>query len=768
MNPPNTETLVEAYFGHVDWEAQRERAENTSEAVRTLADKLLTTRDELGSKELTALYNLAQHQNSYGREKKREAVDQFDISSGVRETIHDCIDGPIGIVGSGTYTVDVDGEEELVTEFLNEFVYRVLNKDLDLILEKFASDDVSGIQAGIISTLAYALYPTEFPLANSPAREGLADYFGYEVSDQLTDYPDTVEAFRTVRDEYGFASDFRHLDYFFQWAAANPTGNPDDPGMADVTHERADAYWVNQNDEQEMDEYYLRAPDDDYYTHRADRLTEDNLVFHNFNGELCAISRATGDIRATYDDDEDYEITHLETHQIEPTVSKDDVVTALDHDPFRLDDYYPVSSNGKLNQGYLFELSDEAANWLLGELGIKNPEWKGPDGPRPPERSDSGEPPDNAEETEDTDSDDPLPVPDSPPPRHEEITRQLNTTGQVVLSGPPGTGKTHTATRSARSWVDDHTDGEPSAEQVRTVTFHPAFAYEDFLEGLTAKTTDDGDVVYDEEPGHFYEIAKSAREAYDPTADTNPPYVLVVDEINRGDLPQILGEAITLLEPGKRGEHEIDLAHSGKSFTLPPNLYLIGTMNTADQSIGLVDAALRRRFRFLRFPPEPERVAEIELDDDADGADAVLDDPEATSHERLVAASVSALGALNERICTDASRLERGQQLGHTALLGHDTPQDVADAWRFQLLPQLAEYYYGQMESLRRELFDGAGDSALFDWEHGTVGDFDPETLYDALCDLADADAVGFEAGPGDGEPGDAVDGEAATTASDE
>jgi GTPase subunit of restriction endonuclease len=335
-----------------------------------------------------------------------------------------------------------------------------------------------------------------------------------------------------------------------------------------------------------------------------------------------------------------------------------------------------------------------------------------------------------------------------------------------VLSGPPGTGKTHTATRAARSWVDDHTDGEPSAEQVRTVTFHPAFAYEDFLEGLTAETTDDGDVVYDEEPGHLYEIAEDAREAYDPTADTNPPYVLVVDEINRGDLPQILGEAITLLEPGERGDHEIDLAHSGDSFTLPPNLYLIGTMNTADQSIGLVDAALRRRFRFLRFPPEPERVAEIELDD-ADGASAVLDDPAASQHERLVAASVLALSELNDRIRTEASRLERGQQLGHTALLGHDAPRDVADAWRFQLLPQLAEYYYGQTESLRRELFDG-GDSPLFDWEHGTVGEFDPQTLYDALCDLADADAVEFDAGAGDGEPDDAVDGEATTTASDE
>jgi hypothetical protein len=180
MNSPDTETLVEAYFEHADWEAEQERAENTSDAVRELLVALLDRHDpirdeEIGSEELTALYNLAQHQNIYGREKKRKAVDQFDIDSEAREAIYDCIDGRIGIVGKGTYTVDVDGDEETVTNFLDEFIHAASAEDRYDVVEEFAARGISGVQAGIFSTLAYVLFPEEYPIANKPAREGLAD-----------------------------------------------------------------------------------------------------------------------------------------------------------------------------------------------------------------------------------------------------------------------------------------------------------------------------------------------------------------------------------------------------------------------------------------------------------------------------------------------------------------------------------------------------------------------------------------------------------------
>ena len=361
VNPPDTETLVEAYFEHADWEAEQERAANTSKAVQTLTQEFLASRKIFDSKELTALYNLAQHQNSYGREKKREAVNKFDIASEAHETIHDCIDGRIGIVGSGTYTVDVDGDERVLTEFFSEFVRAGSSRGRYRVLQEFSDRDISGIQAGIISTFAYALFPEEYPIANSPAREGLADYFGHEVSDQLSNYPDTAKTFRTVREEYGFAEDFRHLDYFFQWAAANPTGDPGDPKVSDVTNERADVYWVNQSSEEELDGCFLYALDDDHYTHRLDRLTDGDLVFHNFKGKIQAISRATATVQATRTANAAHPIAAITTYQINKSDRLEPATTSLAYDASRPSTYYPVDTDGALHQGCLFDLSDAAA-----------------------------------------------------------------------------------------------------------------------------------------------------------------------------------------------------------------------------------------------------------------------------------------------------------------------------------------------------------------------------------------------------------------------
>ncbi|MEZ3145785.1 McrB family protein [Halobaculum sp. MBLA0143] len=809
MSVPDTDELVEAYFEHADWEHERERAENTSEAVRTLAEALVETREEIGSEELTVLYNLVQHENTFGREEKREAVEQFDLDDETRDRIFTCFDGPIGIVGSGTNTVNVDGGEEAVTEFLRDFVRAASTEGRIEAVEKFARRDVSGVQAGIVSPIVYAMAPEEFPIANSPAREGMEKYFGRGVSSQLSGYVrpgdgsrvhpsssyesfiseiesderygDSTE-FHFVRKDYDFDDNYRHLDYFFQWAPENPTGDPADPVVPDVTRERADTYWVTQSNEHEFENGYLRAKHDGRATHRATRLAEGDLIFHNFDGEICAVSQATGNLRITQDDGTDYEIARVRTHRLDTPVSKDEILAALDHEPFRPDKHYPVNSNGNLNQGYLFELSRPAANWLLAELGVEDPDWETFEWPPSGVDTDGTDP----NGSTDDDATDTISIPDSPPARHEEIARQLDATGQVVLTGPPGTGKTHTATTFARWWVDDRTD-EPTEEQVRTVTFHPAFAYEDFLEGLTATTVDDDGnepgadaeadanagatgVTYEIEPGLLREVAEDARAAYDEAVGDDsdpsdaPPYVLVIDEINRGDLPQVLGEAITLLEPGERDRHEVSLAHSGDSFSLPPNLYLIGTMNTADQSIALVDAALRRRFRFLRVSPEPERVLALELggdEGDVQTPSAVVTDESASDRDRLLAASVAALAALNERIRRDAARLERGQQLGHTALLGHDDACAVADAWQFELLPQLAEYYYGQTDALRRELFEDGGTD-LFDWGHGVPVDLDLETLYESLCEIGGTD--GDDAVPLDTSVGDGTAAGGATT----
>lgn len=325
------------------------------------------------------------------------------------------------------------------------------------------------------------------------------------------------------------------------------------------------------------------------------------------------------------------------------------------------------------------------------------------------------------------------------PDRGDDIARQLDAVGQMVFYGPPGTGKTYTAEQFARWWLNDQDGIEPTKAQLETVTFHPSFTYEDFIEGLSVDTEGDN-VTYEEQPGVFLDFASKARHVYDASGeDENAPrYVMIIDEINRGNLAQIFGEMITALEKDKRygeeNEVSISLAHSGEKFSIPPNLYLIGTMNTADRSIALVDAALRRRFRFLSFPPNLEEVRDHHGFDNSDQIESAATSASNSNH--LIAQSLVAVRVLNNRI-REQGDLGRGKQIGHSFFYGLDNERDVVDMWRFEILPLLEEYLFGQYERIRESLFSGHGDQ-LFDWEHQQIKAFDQAALENALGTLID------------------------------
>lgn len=335
--------------------------------------------------------------------------------------------------------------------------------------------------------------------------------------------------------------------------------------------------------------------------------------------------------------------------------------------------------------------------------------------------------------------------PERPPdPVAETVARQLDQEQQVVFYGPPGTGKTYEAKRFAEWWVHEQSDSPPRDEQVESVTFHPSFAYEDFIEGLTAEATDAGDVEYQVEDGILKRVAENARQARQRAdgsddADEAPPYVLVIDEINRGNLAQIFGETITLLEADKRGSYEVSLAHSDESFTLPPNLYIIGTMNTADRSIALVDAALRRRFRFLPFEPDYGSLREHHGFDGHAGLVETVTAGE-DGFRTLLGLSILAVEQLNERI-VDAPDLSKGQQIGHSYLWDAESVLDIVDAWQYDVLPLLEEYYFGQFDRIRRQLFDGTGEE-LVDWEHERIRTFDDEDLAAFLESFVDIEGA--------------------------
>lgn len=179
----------------------------------------------------------------------------------------------------------------------------------------------------------------------------------------------------------------------------------------------------------------------------------------------------------------------------------------------------------------------------------------------------------------------------------------------VILQGAPGVGKTYIA-QQIKDYFDN---GDPSRSVF--VTFHQSMDYEDFVEGIHARTTEDRNIVYSTEDGIFKRICSEA------TKRPNEEFLLIIDEINRGNISKIFGELISLIEKDKRDLGDCPLhttmPYSGESFIVPSNLYILGTMNTTDRSVGSIDYALRRRFSFRTVKTTEETLRTVMANDEA-------------------------------------------------------------------------------------------------------------------------------------------------------
>lgn len=303
---------------------------------------------------------------------------------------------------------------------------------------------------------------------------------------------------------------------------------------------------------------------------------------------------------------------------------------------------------------------------------------------------------------------------------HDEKSGKINSDFPLnqILFGPPGTGKTYNTVNMALDIVCPLAGGlkweTKSREEARRkyqeilpggrivfVTFHQSMSYEDFIEGIKPKT-ESGEITYEVKNGIFKELCAKAKE------DKSQNYVIIIDEINRGNVANIFGELISLIEDDKRcGASEelcAELPYSHDIFSVPKNVYIIGTMNTADRSVEALDSALRRRFTFKEMMPKSELVPE----------------------ENKVR---SIFKIINQRI---EVLKDREHQIGHSYFMGVNSEEGLKAVIYDKIIPLLQEYFYGDYEKIQLVLGEGfvKKDSASVKFAGDKSGDFEVSEVY--------------------------------------
>ncbi|HEY9650503.1 MAG TPA: AAA family ATPase, partial [Coleofasciculaceae cyanobacterium] len=240
--------------------------------------------------------------------------------------------------------------------------------------------------------------------------------------------------------------------------------------------------------------------------------------------------------------------------------------------------------------------------------------------------------------------------------------------GQAILYGSPGTGKTYIAEQIAKHLVGS---GNGFKELVQ---FHPAYSYEDFIQGIRPQSQD-GLLKYSLVPGRFLEFCKKAQHCQGLC-------VLIIDEINRANLAQVFGELMYLLE---YRDEKISLGAGSEPFSIPENVRIIGTMNTADRSIALVDHALRRRFAFIELRPNYDVLQRY--------------------HEKKktgfqVNGLIETLKRLNNAIAN------KHYEIGISFFLTENLTEDIEDIWQMEIEPYLEEYFFDQLDKVDQFRWD--------------------------------------------------------------
>lgn len=579
------------------------------------------------------------------------------------------INANFGMFGTGLYTFGQKTDEHSPKDFIQMCIdIKNLSNDEEIFnrCERTLNEDFHGMRAASASMILHCLKPMTFPIFNSNMGfDNIYVYFniGIKRKTELCTYIENVRIVKAFRDKYFTVKNYRIFDIAaWEIGKARQHTNIDYLGATDYYPS------LNEYNPGITAEEYERILDNENI---VKRVWLDTLYYLYIMGGTVSCKQITnkyGNSAAHY---------NMNTIKVAKAVHKETQCPLCVRESGE-NEYWPV-----LFYGRALEDSDEGVfSYKMREPlmeAIKSLEERGV-----------------FQEMKELD---------------KEFDKNL------ILYGPPGTGKTYNSVIYAVAIcdgkpVDELTDYAAvmsrynelkKAGRISFTTFHQSYGYEEFIEGIKPIIDENKqDIGYTIEPGVFKKFCDNAKSITRTSTgiestvieENTEPYVFIIDEINRGNISKIFGELITLIESTKRaGMPEAAsaiLPYSGDEFSVPSNVYILGTMNTADRSIALMDTALRRRFQFVEMMPDSDVLRKIHADkvEDLDVA-AMLD-------------------KINERI---EYLYDREHTIGHaffTDLKDDATLVKLQSIFEKSVIPLLQEYFYEDYQKIQLVLGDNA------------------------------------------------------------
>lgn len=579
------------------------------------------------------------------------------------------INANFGMFGTGLYTFGQKTDEHSPKDFIQMCIdIKNLSNDEEIFnrCERTLNEEFHGMRAASASMILHCLKPMTFPIFNSNMGfDNIYVYFniGIKRKTELCTYIENVRIVKAFRDKYFTVKNYRIFDIAaWEIGKARQHTNIDYLGATDYYPS------LNEYNLGITAEEYERILDNENIVKRVWLDTLYYLYIMGGTGSCKQITNKYGNSAAHY---------NMNTIKVAKAVHKETQCPLCVRESGE-NEYWPV-----LFYGRALEDSDEGVfSYKMREPlmeAIKSLEERGV-----------------FQEMKELD---------------KEFDKNL------ILYGPPGTGKTYNSVIYAVAIcdgkpVDELTDYAAvmsrynelkKAGRISFTTFHQSYGYEEFIEGIKPIIDENKqDIGYTIEPGVFKKFCDNAKSITRTSTgiestvieENTEPYVFIIDEINRGNISKIFGELITLIESTKRaGMPEAAsaiLPYSGDEFSVPSNVYILGTMNTADRSIALMDTALRRRFQFVEMMPDSDVLRKIHADkvEDLDVA-AMLD-------------------KINERI---EYLYDREHTIGHaffTDLKDDATLVKLQSIFEKSVIPLLQEYFYEDYQKIQLVLGDNA------------------------------------------------------------